>query len=231
MIEISLVRHVKVAGPAALYGATDIMPSTEENKRLLAKLTAFQQQGNTYDLVITSPLKRCRLVAELFAEQNKIPLQCIDNLQEINFGDFDGIPFDHANFAIDAALGAKNWAMLENFWQAPATATLPQAESLADFNQRITAAWHELIDLCYRQSDNSERPKRVLLLLHGGVIRMILTQVLQLPWQNPILHQSLQIANASLSKITVTRPFAKSTVNHYQVNFIGLPLLNSSLFS
>jgi len=229
MIEISLVRHVKVVGPAALYGATDIMPDSQQNCLLLTQLTALQQQGSGYDLVFTSPLKRCRLVAELFAQQNETPLQCIDNLQEINFGDFDGIPFDHANFAIGTALGAKNWAMLEAFWQAPATATLPQAESLADFNQRIIAAWGEFIDLCYQQLDDNERPKRVLLLAHGGVIRMILAQVLQLPWQNPILHQSLQIANASLNKITVTRPFAKSTVNHYQVNFIGLPLLNTPL--
>jgi len=227
MIEISLVRHVKVAGPAALYGVTDIMPRTEDNNSLLVKLTALQQQGSAYDLVISSPLKRCRIVAELFAQQHKIPLQCIESLQEINFGDFDGIPFDDAMFSIDTSLGAKNWAMLEAFWQAPATATLPQAESLADFNHRVTTAWHEFIDACFKQSKGIEQPKRVLLLAHGGVIRMILAQVLQLEWQNPILHQSLQIGNASLSKITVTRPFEKSTVNHYQVNYIGLPLLNS----
>lgn len=229
MIEISLVRHVKVAGAPALYGATDVMPSTEDNKCLLAKLTAFQQQGSAYDLVITSPLKRCRLVAELFAEQNEIPLQCIDNLQEINFGDFDGIPFDDPTFSIDTPLGVKHWAMLELFWQAPATATLPQAESLADFNQRISAAWYELIDYCYKQSEGIGRPKRILLLAHGGVIRMILAQILQLEWQNPILHQSLQIAYASLSKVTVTRPFEKSDLNHFQVNFIGLPLLKYPL--
>ncbi|WP_114324911.1 histidine phosphatase family protein [Candidatus Colwellia aromaticivorans] len=227
MIEISLVRHVKVAGAPALYGSTDVMPSIEENKLLLTNLTAFQQQGNAYDLVITSPLKRCRIVAKLFAEQNKTPLQCIDTLQEINFGDFDGIPFDDASFSIGTALGAKHWAMLERFWQSPATATLPQAESLADFNLRIVSAWSELIESCYKQSDGVDRPKRILLLAHGGVIRIILAQILQLDWQNPVLHQSLQIANASVSQITVTRPFEKSDLNHYQVNFIGLPVVNT----
>lgn len=226
MIEISLVRHVKVAGAPALYGSTDIMPCTAENELLLTNLTAFQQQSSAYDLVICSPLKRCRILAELFTEQNKIPLQCIESLQEINFGDFDGIPFDDTTFSINTPLGAKNWAMLEKFWEAPAVATLPQAESLADFNHRIIAAWHDIIDLCYQQNDDIDQPKRILLLAHGGVIRMILAEALRLQWQNPVLHKSLQIGYASLSKITVSRPFEKSHLNHYQVNFIGLPLVN-----
>lgn len=227
MIEISLVRHVKVAGAPALYGSTDVMPRLEDNKLLLASLTSLQQKSSTYDFVIYSPLKRCRILAELFAQQSKIPLQCLGSLQEINFGDFDGIPFNDTTLSIDTPSGAKNWSMLEHFWEAPATVTLPQAESLADFNNRIVATWHEIIDTCYKQSDDANQPKRILLLVHGGVIRMILAQVLQLEWQNAALHQSLQISNASLSKITVTRPFEKSNVNHYQVNFIGLPLLNT----
>lgn len=223
MIEICLVRHVKVEGPPALYGATNVMPNAEENARLLESLTAAQQHGGSYDLVITSPLKRCRMVAELFAKRNKTPLRCIESLQEVNFGDFDGIPFDDATFSLQTSSGKKNWAMLENFWQAPAVATLPEAESLAEFNQRVSTAWGELIESCYLQEIEGKRPKRVLLLAHGGVIRMILAQILQLEWQNPILHQSLQIGYGSLTKVTVTRPFEQLNQNHFQVNFIGLP--------
>lgn len=223
MIEISLVRHVKVDGAPALYGSTDVMPSAEENTRLLENLMAFQQHAGCYDLVITSPLKRCRIVAEFVAKQNKTSLRCIESLQEVNFGDFDGIPFDDATFSQKTPSGKKNWSMLESFWQDPAEATLPVAESLADFNQRVSAAWLDLIESCFTKSDGIERPKRILLLAHGGVIRMVLAHILQLEWQNPMLHQGLQIGYGSLTKVTVTRPFERSNQNHFQVNFIGLP--------
>jgi len=231
MIEISLARHVKVAGAAALYGSTDVMPRSEDNSRLLSTLTIHQQQNKPFELVVSSPLNRCRLLATMFSEQNNIPLKCDDGFQEMHFGEFDGIPFDDNTFSRDTVLGAKNWTTLEQFWKAPAIAVLPQAESLADFNQRVLVAWQELIDLCFKQSEDEEhlkpKLKRILLVAHGGVIRIILAQVLQLAWQNPVLHQSLQISNGSISKITVTRPFEDSNVDHFQVNFIGLPLLTS----
>jgi alpha-ribazole phosphatase/probable phosphoglycerate mutase len=231
MIEISLVRHVKVTGAPALYGSTDVMPRLAENSHLLATLNSYQQQSEPFKLVVSSPLKRCLIFATAFADNNKIPLKCINTFQELNFGDFDGIPFDDNTFSRDTPLGTKNWAMLEKFWKAPATATLPQAESLADFNQRILAAWQELVDICFKQSEDEEHSKpklkRILLVAHGGVIRIILAHVLQLAWQNPVLYQNLQISNGSLSKVTITRPFEDSSVNNYQANFIGLPLLTS----
>jgi alpha-ribazole phosphatase/probable phosphoglycerate mutase len=230
MIEISLVRHVKVTGAPALYGATDVMPRPAENSHLLSTLNSYQKQSKPFELVVSSPLKRCLIFATAFTDKNIIPLKSINAFQEINFGDFDGIPFDDNTFSRDTLLGTKNWTMLEQFWKAPATATLPQAESLADFNQRILAAWQELVDICIKQSEDEEhsKPKRILLVAHGGVIRIILAHALQLAWQNPVLHQSLQISNGSLSKITITRPFEDSSVNNYQVNFIGFPLLTST---
>jgi len=229
MVEISLIRHVKVAGEPALYGSTDVPPTMEDNERLLAKLMAIQQQGNAYDVVITSPLKRCSIIAEVFAKQNKIPLHSVESLQEISFGHFDGIPFDDATFSLQTPAGKQNRTKLEKFWQAPAAVTLPRAECLADFNQRVSVAWYELIESFFQQNNGVERPRRILLLAHGGVIRMILAQILQLDWQSPVLHQNLQIVNASLSQVTVTRPFEKSEQNHFQVNFIGLPLLQLPL--
>ena len=38
ILEIDLIRHVKVDGKSALYGSTDVSPLVAENDRLLAKL-------------------------------------------------------------------------------------------------------------------------------------------------------------------------------------------------
>ena len=90
---ITLVRHGKVAGPAALYGKTDIALSTSGHSDLTRALNNLHTQ-NPITQLISSPKIRCLQVAQEFSTQQHIPLQTEDNLQEMNFGVWDGIPFD-----------------------------------------------------------------------------------------------------------------------------------------
>jgi len=221
MIEVSLLRHVKVNGPAALYGHTDITPQLGQNKSLLAELVKFQQLA-PYDLVISSPLQRCQLLAEQFSKACKIPLVCLNDFKEMNFGDFDGIAFDDIN--VDD--NSQNWQLLEKFWQAPSNNTLPNAETLAQFHHRVTTAWLKLIKEQFSDLTREKKSFKILLVAHGGVIRMILSHALQLDWQSAAWQQNLQIVNASCSKITVSLPFCDKNKTHSVVNYIGLPKLN-----
>lgn len=199
MSSITLLRHPKVLGEAALYGRTDVAccPQAFEQASI-----ARGKMAEQFDLIITSPLQRCALLAEKFSEQSGLPLLVEHDFQEINFGIFDGIPFADLH---------KQWPVLEQFWAQPHRFTFEQAEKLTHFNRRVVDAWLSLLA--------SSADKRILVICHGGVIRQIIAECLGLNWQQPKLYQSLQIANSSMTKIDYFNQYKTSSIKH-----ISLPL-------
>ena len=229
MLEIDLIRHVKVEGKPALYGCTDVTPIASENVRLLASLTAQQQTKKAYQSIVCSPLKRCQLLAKEFSRRCDLPLEVSAKLQEMNFGRFDGIAFDDLYYKDCWFEGnsVKNkqhhegktelhWSQLEAFFQAPAEIVLPEAEVLSDFNHRVIKAWQDLIEeqvaIATKQQE-SPTARRVLVIAHGGVIRMILAHILQLDWQQASWHQKLQIGHGSMSRIIISQPYQDKALN------------------
>lgn len=253
MIEIDLIRHVKVSGKAALYGCTDIEPMATENVRLLERLVTQQQSSRPYQGIICSPLIRCQHLAKEFSKRCKLPLELSADLQEMNFGVFDGVPFDdltldHKANNVTAVSNIKgqetslHWSQLEAFFQAPAEIALPEAETLTDFHHRVMQVWQNLIiDQLSTASEAKEKsaPRRILVVAHGGVIRMILAHVLQLDWQQSTWYQKLDIAHGSLSRVSISQPKQDKKHNrlqqqshhqiyqqlHQQVTTIAMPLL------
>ena len=279
MLEIDLIRHVKVDGKPALYGCTDVAPIALENTRLLNYLISQQETSKAYQAIISSPLQRCQNLAREFADIYQLPLTVSDDLQEMNFGCFDGVPFDELPYDIASAKKTAlkevqgsnpeqssklHWSLLENFFQAPANITLPEGELLADFQQRVIPAWQQLIgqqiteqqvtiateqnnapkalqEALKAKSKSEPKPKarRVLVIAHGGVIRMILAHILQLDWQQASWYQNLQISYGSLTRVRVSQPFANMAVQQpsqqvsqpvsqqllQQVTTIAIPLL------
>jgi broad specificity phosphatase PhoE len=47
-----------------------------------------------WDRIISSPLRRCREFAERTATVSNIPLEIDEQWQEIDYGDWDGMPID-----------------------------------------------------------------------------------------------------------------------------------------
>lgn len=235
MIEIDLIRHVKVLGKPALYGSTDVAPIAAENARLLKRLLVQQKTSNPYQGVISSPLIRCQNLAREFSQLGQLPIEISPDLQEMNFGSFDGVPFDDLifeggvfkkrQFEADQESEEKtklHWSQLEGFFQAPADIILPQAEALPDFHHRVELAWHKLIEqqvrIATKQKERlqleqrkvkkePQKPRRILVIAHGGVIRMILAHILQLDWQQASWHQKLQIGHGSISRILISKPY------------------------
>ena len=197
---IYLLRHGKVEGKAALNGVSDVLVNPELQQQIC---DALVHQGIAVDAVITSPLKRCSDLAHLYAERISVPLSVAPEFQEMNFGEVDGIAFDELK---------DKWAMLDTFWQDPSNHKLSGAESLQNFHERVTQAWSQLLN---DPSDN------LLLVTHGGVIRMLLAYCLDIDWKNPSLYSKLSIDNASITHIQVTQ-FAQSFIS---VKAIGLPVL------
>ncbi|HWV15582.1 MAG TPA: histidine phosphatase family protein [Cellvibrio sp.] len=181
----TLLRHGEVAGDAALYGHTDIHLS-EQGRQNVQRAIASVQQQSAIDFIIASPLVRCAQSARELAVQYGLPLQLDEQLKEMHFGDWDGVPFD--------ALAAQ-WNHLEVFWRNPAGAQPPNGESLENFAVRVIAAWEKYSTAAGEQ--------HCLMLLHAGVIRIIIAHILQLDWRNPALYQQLQINYASSTRIEI----------------------------
>lgn len=184
--KITLVRHGKVNGKAALYGHTDIELSAQGKQDLHNTLQRTHQDAPV-DRIISSPLIRCAALATEFSSQHHLPLQIEPGLMEMNFGNWDGVAFDE--------LGDE-WLQLENFWQAPLSAQPPGGESLKNFAQRVINTW----ELLLRHDDYQHQ----ILVCHGGVIRIIIAHILQLNWCNPALFKQLQIDYASHTRIELS---------------------------
>lgn len=183
--KITLVRHGRVNGKAALYGHTDIELSTQGKQDLHITLQRVHQDV-AIERIVSSPLIRCAALATEFSFQHQIPLQIEPELMEMHFGNWDGIAFDE--------LGDE-WINLEIFWQSPHSAQPPGGEALNDFAQRVINAWELLL--------NNDGYQHQLLLCHGGVIRIIIAHILQLDWHNPALFRQLQIDYASHTRIEI----------------------------
>lgn len=192
-----LMRHGQIAGPAALYGATNVALAKEGWQQM-------QQQCNALSVaqIVTSPLQRCAAFAARYALENILTINTDDRLREADFGVWDGVPFD--------TISPAQWPELEQFWQSPAAVTFAQAEPLLAMQQRVISSWES-----HARSIN----KDTLMVTHGGVIRLILAHLLGQDWRVPEWYCALQIGYASITKVIV-HPHSGIPP---KVAFIGLP--------
>lgn len=195
---ITLVRHGKVDAPAALYGHTDVNLSAEgagDMQRVFQRI----HHENPVTHVLGSPLVRCAQPAQLLAQAHQLPLQIVQGLKEMHFGDWDGIPFEQFTDA--------DWNSLHDFWNTPATAHAPGGEFLEAFAQRVINAWQAI--------QNNGDAKHQLVVCHGGVIRIIIAHLLNLDWRNPGLFRQLTIDYASCTRIEIPEhPDAQAVIKY-----------------
>lgn len=154
------------------------------------QMRAAVGDGCHWDAVVTSPLKRCAEFAEELAGRHSLPLEIDERFKEMGFGQWEG--------KIPAEVAAVDAARLENFWRDPVAFPPPEGESLAAVQARVAEGWQ---DLLARHSG-----RRVLLVCHGGVIRLVLAQVLGIPLSNLF---RLHVPFASLSRVRVEGDFSE----------------------
>lgn len=180
------MRHGKVDGPAALYGHTNIGCSADGLRELHNNITSLHQL-NPISHIVSSPLIRCAIPAQEFSATQQLPLQIIDELKEMHFGCWDGIPFDQ--------FGAEQWLTLNQFWETPTTAHAPDGETLEQFARRIIRSWEQI--------HTNITAEHQLVICHGGVIRIIIAHLLNLDWRNARLFRQLNIDYASNTRIEI----------------------------
>lgn len=179
-ILIDLLRHGKPEGGQKYRGSLDDPLSPEGWQQMHASL-----QGHPpWHAIVSSPLQRCAAFAHEIGQNVSIPVTLEARFQEMNFGQWEG--------RTSAEILEDDRKRLTLFWQDPLNNPPPGGEHISDFHQRVQSAWR---DLLARNEDRS-----LLLVAHGGVIRVILCVVLHIPLQ----HLSRVVVEyASLSRIKV----------------------------
>ncbi|MCW8885764.1 MAG: histidine phosphatase family protein [Motiliproteus sp.] len=174
---IDLLRHGACRDGAIYRGRTDSLLSDEGELQMQRGC-----QDGRWQRIYSSPLSRCCQFAYQLSEQQQVPLAEESRLMELDFGDWDGC-------LTEEVWRTQQQAVLA-FWQDPVHCPPPGGESLQALRERCVQLLHDL--------HRDHRGERLLLVTHGGVIRVLLGYLLQMP--NSALYQ-LSIGYGSLSRI------------------------------
>lgn len=162
MIMLDLLRHGETELGHTLRGSTDDALTLEGWQDMQRTLDTAIFTGQRWDMVASSPLQRCLQVAQFVAQAQQLPLYIDAQFQEMHFGEWEAISTQ--------ALYEQYPEDLAKFWMTPTQFVPPQAESLLNFQQRVLQG---LSDLNQYLQQLEQQPKRVLLVTHGGVIKLL----------------------------------------------------------
>lgn len=160
-LHLDLLRHGETELGGGLRGSLDDALTARGWEQMRA---AVEQQG-PWDRLISSPLQRCALFAHELGERLNIPVGLEKNLQELHFGAWEG--------QSAAALMETDAEGLGLFWADPYRFTPPEGEPVTDFSDRVLGAVSRL--------HQAYAGERVLLISHGGVMRLLLARARGLP--------------------------------------------------
>lgn len=160
-LRVGFLRHGETEGGNRFRGHTDD-PLTPVG---LSQMYAAIADSGGWDRVISSPLIRCAEFSNAFSRQNSLPLTFDTRLKEMYFGAWEG--------RSAADLMAETPEALTHFWRDPDAYPPPGGELLAHFQARVLDAWDNVLSAYAGQ--------RVLIVTHGGVIRVLLCHVFEVP--------------------------------------------------
>lgn len=156
---VDIIRHGEPAGGRVFRGHTDHELTELGIEQFKQRV---QRMGGQWQQVVTSPLLRCKQSAELLAKEQNIPLTVEPKLTEIHFGEWE-------NRSVENVMAEQSISQL---WQDPMNFCAPQGEPTAALQQRTLLAWQSLL--------KTHQGKRVLVVTHGGVMRMLAQHLLEL---------------------------------------------------
>ncbi|WP_247267669.1 MULTISPECIES: alpha-ribazole phosphatase family protein [Pseudomonas] len=179
-LRLDLLRHGETELGGGLRGSLDDALTEKGWAQMRAAVVA----GGPWDRLISSPLQRCARFAAELGEQLNLPVQLETDLQELHFGAWEG--------QSAAALMETDAEALGLFWADPYAFTPPQGEPVSEFAARVLGAVARL--------HQAHAGERILLISHGGVMRLLLAQARGLPREQLL---NVEVAHASLFALSV----------------------------
>lgn len=178
---IDLLRHGETQGGSGFFGSTDIPLTAYGRTQMWA---AIESSDCKWNHIITSPSRRCAEFSRLLQQRHAIPVKQDKRIREFHFGDWDG--------CLPADIAQTDTELLTLFWRNPAKYPPPNAENLFDFEKRVVSAWHDITAQYAGQN--------ILLVTHGGVIRIILCHILQHPVEHLL---EIEVRHATMRRIQI----------------------------
>ncbi len=170
MKRLMLIRHPEIADAEQLkyFGATDVRLSQHGYKQAerLADFLSKRQVKAVY----CSPLQRAKYTAQLIADKSGLTINIIPELKEINFGRWEGNSYQEI-LSVDEQL-CREWLEMKPEFRFPA------GESLAEFYQRVIQEYNRILSTDLE----TQAGELIVVVAHGGVIRLILADLLDINW-------------------------------------------------
>lgn len=179
-LRLDLLRHGETELGGGLRGSLDDA-LTEQG---WAQMRAAVIEQGPWDRLVSSPLQRCARFAEELGAQLGLPVQLDNDLQELHFGAWEG--------QSAAALMDTDAEALGVFWADPYAFTPPEGEPVVDFSTRVLAAVERL--------HAAYAGERVLLISHGGVMRLLMAQARGLPREQLL---NVEVGHGALFSLSV----------------------------
>ncbi len=138
--------------------------------------------GGRWDCVVSSPLRRCHAFAAQLALRDGIPVITDERVREVGFGAWEGKSHDEVRQGMADAY--------QRFLQDPVRFRPAGAEPLDRFRQRVAQALQDLVA--------AHTGRRLLVVCHAGVIRAVISHVLQ----SPLSHMyHVKVKNAAMARV------------------------------
>ena len=155
---IDLLRNGVVEDHAVFCGSTDDVLSDKGWQQMVKAI----ESKNDWDLIISSPLQRCREFAELIATEDDIDIEIDSSFDEIDFGLWESLSPEQI-LQEDADL-------LNKWWQSPTKFSPPEGEDFHKFQARVLHAFKDII--------NNNSGKKILIVTDAWPIRLIIMYIL-----------------------------------------------------
>lgn len=177
-MDVYLIRHTSIKiEPGICYGQSDIDVSDSFPEDAELVRSKLDQWTDGEAVFYSSPLKRCRKLAEALISPDKINFD--PRLQELNFGDWE----------------LKRWEEIPDRllkkWSSDMRVPCPGGESHLELVRRVIEWWQEL---------KESAPPIAVVITHAGVIQSIMSHVLETSFANST---RLAIDWGHMSAITV----------------------------
>ncbi|MDR2306064.1 MAG: alpha-ribazole phosphatase family protein [Paucimonas sp.] len=177
---LDLLRHGETEQGGGLRGSLDdaLTPAG------WAQMRQAVATAGPWDALISSPLQRCALFADELGARLGLPVRREAALRELHFGDWEGRSAAQIMQTEADALG--------RFWSDPYAFTPPAGEPVAAFAERVIAAIDALAV--------SHAGRRVLLVTHGGVMRLLLARARGLPREQLL---QVEVGHGALARLAL----------------------------
>lgn len=175
---VDLLRHGEPEGGRAIRGHGIDDPLSEKGWRQM-----WDAVGETgpWQHIVTSPMIRCRAFSESLAQRLDVPLSVENDFKEVGFGDWEGRTQTEIEQSTPEEFAA--------FYRDPVSYRPAGAEPLVDFVTRVANAYDRVV--------RNFSEAHLLVVCHAGVIRAIVTHVLQAELQSMY---KLKIDNAGMTR-------------------------------